>query len=58
MPAVEPAFNLRPPAKRPAECVNFSDAGTVIIDLFLTQEEVWNVGEYIFSDVVGNEHVA
>ena len=28
--AVEPAFNLRPAAKRPAECVNFPDAGTVL----------------------------
>ena len=27
--AVEPAFDLRPAAKRPAVCVNFPDAGTV-----------------------------
>ena len=29
LPVVEHAFNLSPPAKRPAECVNFPDAGTV-----------------------------
>ena len=33
--AVEPAFNLRPAAKRPAECVNFPDAGTVVHVEFL-----------------------
>ena len=31
--AVEPAFDLRPAAKRPAACVNFPDAGTVPVKL-------------------------
>ena len=30
LPAVEPAFNLRPAANWLAECVNFPDTGTVV----------------------------
>ena len=40
--AVEPAFDLRLAAKRPAACVNFPDAGTVSLHAIQLNTFTWN----------------